>query len=258
MRLLESIPRTAVALLVLPAAIALLSGLVILVALATRSDRKVHRVYLAFARTCLFVGGTKLELSGADHVKPGQAYVVVANHESNWDPPSIIAGLPGLILRFIVKREMMRIPIFGHALRVSGNVRVERNRTQADVERIRRRMQERPREVSMLFFAEGTRSRDGALHPFKKGAFATAISHGLPVLPIAVAGTRNIMTPDVLRLRRGPVLIQVGEPIPTDPLALHDRDQLRDQTHEAVAKLRAQAYQRLRDRGVPGPPDLGS
>ena len=178
MRLLESIPRTAVALLVLPAAIALLSGLVILVALATRSDRKVHRVYLAFARTCLFVGGTKLELSGADHVKPGQAYVVVANHESNWDPPSIIAGLPGLILRFIVKREMMRIPIFGHALRVSGNVRVERNRTQADVERIRRHMQERPSEVSMLFFAEGTRSRDGALHPFKKGAFATASSHG--------------------------------------------------------------------------------
>jgi 1-acyl-sn-glycerol-3-phosphate acyltransferase len=188
-------------------------------------------------------------VGGLDRLEPGQAYVVVSNHESNWDLPCIAAGLSQLILRYVAKKQVMRIPIFGQALRLTGNVRVVRTETQRDVERIQKGMSQRAEEVSVLFFAEGTRSRDGAMQPFKKGAFATAIGFGLPILPIAIAGARLIWPKGKLRVRRGAVAIEVGESIATDGLALEDRTDLRDRAHAAVAELRAEARRRLRDSG---------
>src|SRR5215468_3552023 len=86
------------------------------------TPRQAHRYYLGFARTCLIVGGTRLEVRGLEHLKPGQAYVVVSNHESNWDPPVVIAGLPSLVLRFVLKTELLKVPIFGPALHRTGNI----------------------------------------------------------------------------------------------------------------------------------------
>ncbi len=248
--------RTIAALALLPGGIVVLSSAAIGIALLGGSDRAVHRAYLAFARLCLFVGGTDFEIQGRDQIRDGQAYVIVSNHESDWDPPSLIAALPDLLVRFIVKQQIMAIPIFGHALRLTGNVTVERNHAQRDVERIRQGMEERPHEVSMLFFAEGTRTRDGSLGAFKMGAFATAISNGLPILPVAIAGTRHIWPPGFVRVRKGKVVLAIGEPIPVKGLDRADRDRLRDQTCEAIAKMRAQSYARLRDEGYPTPPDV--
>jgi len=253
---IDTLLRTIVALVVLPAAVVVLSSAAILIALLGGSDRAVHRAYLAFGRTCLFVGGTDLQLQGRDHLRAGQAYVIVANHESNWDPPSLLAALPELLVRFIVKQQIMAIPVFGQALRLTGNVIVERNQAQKDVERLRQGMAERRHDVSMLFFAEGTRTRDGSLGAFKKGAFATAITHGLPILPVAVAGTRHIWPPGFVRIRKGKVVLTIGEPIPVDGLGIADRNRLRDQTREVIAKMRAQACARLRDEGYPTPPDV--
>lgn len=259
MRVVETVDtplRTLVAWTVLPAGIVFLSCVAMLLAVVTRSNRQVHWAYLTFARMCILVGGTDLQVHGSHHARSNQAYVLVMNHESNWDPPSIIAGLPELIIRFIVKQEIMRIPIFGHALGLTGNVTVERKKAARDVDRIRKGMKERNREVSMLFFAEGTRSRDGHMQPFKKGAFATAISHELPILPVAVAGSRRIWSAESVMLRRGPVVLEIGAPIPVEGLDLADRDALRTQCEEAVRKLRSEAYDRVRAQGFPTPPDV--
>jgi 1-acyl-sn-glycerol-3-phosphate acyltransferase len=253
---IETALRTLVALALVPGALVLLSGVAIVIALLGGSDRRVHRAaYLAFARLCHFVGSTDLHVHGADHIDPERAYVIVPNHESNWDPPTLIAGLP-LLIRFIVKQQMMAIPVFGQALRLTGNVIVERNRSREDVNRIRKGMQERTGGVSMLFFAEGSRSRDGRLHEFKMGAFAAAIAQGLPILPVAVAGSYYVMPPGLIRLRRGPVVLEIGEPVQVEGLVLKDRAVLRDQVRELVAKLRARAYARIRDEGFPVPDDL--
>jgi 1-acyl-sn-glycerol-3-phosphate acyltransferase len=241
--------RTAVALVVLPLAILALGGAAIALALAGVANGRIHRLYLLFARICLRVGGTRLHVRGDERARPDQVYVVVCNHESNWDSPCLLAALPGLVLRFVAKQEIMRIPVFGHALRATGNVRVLRRQTQGDVARIRSVMEQRDPEVSMLFFAEGTRSRDGALHAFKMGAFTTALAYGLPVLPIGIAGTRPIWPKGLLRLRPGPVAVEVGEPIPVAGLGAGDRNLLRDRSHAAVAELRTRARQRLRDAG---------
>jgi 1-acyl-sn-glycerol-3-phosphate acyltransferase len=241
--------RTAVCILVLPPALIFSSVLAMVLALLGATPKRVHIAYTGFARLCLRVGATRLEVNGLDRLEPGQPYLVVSNHESNWDLPALAAGLSQLILRYVAKKQVMRIPIFGQALRLTGNVRVVRSQTARDIERIKKGMVRRAREVSVMFFAEGRRSRDGALHPFKKGAFATAIGFELPVLPVAIAGTRPIWPTGKLRLRRGTVAIEVGEPISIDGLTLDDRTALRDRTYAVVAELRATARRRLRSWG---------
>ena len=242
--------RTAVGLVVLPALIALLAPAGIALGLLGAHPRTVHRLYVLFARAAMAVGATRVEVHGRQRLRAAAAYVVVSNHESAWDPLCLLAGLPELVLRFVVKEAIMRIPLFGHALRATGNLRVVRTHTASDVRSIEEGMGCRDEAVSMLFFAEGTRSRDGALHPFKKGAFATALQHGLPVLPVAIAGTRRIWPKGTLGVRPGRVVVEVGEPLPVQALRLEDRAALREEAFRAVRELRAQARARLRAAGV--------
>ena len=242
--------RTAIAVAVLPLLTFLYCLAVIAFALAGASAARIHRLYVSFSRACLRVGGTKLVVHGVERIETGRAYVVVPNHESGWDPMCLLVGLPRLVMRFIAKQQFMHTPILGHALRLTGNIRVLRADTKGDFEQIHAGMDRRDPEVSFLFFAEGTRSRDGGLHSFKTGAFATALGYGLPILPIGLAGTRHIWETGVVRLRRGTVTVEVGEPIPTGQLDENGRDLLRDRTFTAVASLRARARERLRAMGV--------
>jgi len=207
--------------------------------------RDLQWVYVGFSKLCLRVAGTRLESHGHEHIRPGQAYVVVANHLSNWDPPCILAALPELVLRFVAKDALMRIPIFGRALEGTGNVRVVRTRSRDDVARIEHSMRRRDPDVSMLFFAEGTRSRDGRVHDFKLGAFATALREGLPVLPIAIAGTDAVWPGATATIVPGPVAIEIGEPIAVEGLDFDTRRSLRDHCNERVRELHVAACRRL-------------
>ena len=229
---------------------AAMSAAAIAFALAGATTRSVHRCYTAFARFGLAVARTRLEVHGRENVDPTQAYVVVLNHESNWDPLCIIAALPELILRFVVKTQIMKIPILGQALRLTGNVEVVRRRDPGDVRRLQQTMSDRNPEVSMLFFAEGTRARDGSFREFKMGAFATALEAGLPILPVALSGTFWIWPPESFWFRRGGVVIEVGSPTPTDKLGYEDRSALRDQVRETVGELRLRGRERIRAKGL--------
>lgn len=247
---IETSLRTALAVLIIPPALIGASLVCLLLAFAGVSVERTHWVYTAFSHICFVVGSTRLSVRGIEHLEPDTQYVVVPNHDSGWDPMCLLLGLPGLVLRFVAKQDFMRIPIFGRALRHTGNVEVFRRETRGDIGRIKAAMSKRDPAVSILFFAEGTRSRDGALHPFKMGAFATAIDYGLPILPVGLAGTRWIWTPDHLRIRRGVAVLEIGEPIQVKGLRHEDRGKLRDLSVDAVSKLRDAARQRLRDLGV--------
>jgi 1-acyl-sn-glycerol-3-phosphate acyltransferase len=192
----------------------------------------------------VFVAGTRIVVHAAQPPSAGSAYVVVSNHRSNWDPPVLVAGLPELISRFVVKEELMKIPVFGVALRKTGNLVVVRDRGSNDARAIRDGMSGRPPEVSMLFFAEGRRYDDDGIHPFKVGAFATAIGAGLPILPVAIAGSDRVFPNGRLLLRRGPVVVAVGEAIDVADYQHEDRQRLRDETRAAVSAL----YERARTR----------
>lgn len=241
--------RTALGLVVLPLLVAVLAPLGTALGLLGARARTVHPLYLFFARVALRIGGTQLEVHGGERVERRGGYVVVSNHESGWDPLCLLRALPTLAIRFVVKEAIMRKPLLGRGLRATGNVLVVRTDTAADVARIETEMARRDPEVSLLFFAEGTRARDGALHPFKKGAFATALRHRLPVLPVAIAGTYRIWPKGRLRLRPGRVVVMVGTPIAPADAEHADRDALRERSFAAVRELRAAARARLRAGG---------
>jgi 1-acyl-sn-glycerol-3-phosphate acyltransferase len=242
--------RAGAALVLLPANIIGWSAVVLVYGLFGATPRTAHRCYRNFGRTCLWIGGTRVERHGVAHLVPGQAYVVVSNHESNWDPPTILASLPELVIRFVLKTQLLKVPVLGAALRKTGNIAVERTRSGGDVKRLQSGMSERDPEVSILFFAEGNRSRDGSYGAFKMGAFATALDVKLPILPIAVAGTYRIWRPGTVWVQSGPVVLEIGEPIAVEGLDADDRTALRDRTHAAVAELRRRARARLRAQGV--------
>jgi len=246
---IEGVLRGAAALVLLPLAMMLWSAAALVHALLGATPRQAHRYYRGFGRTCLVIGGTSVECHGLGNLAHGQAYLVVSNHESNWDPPTILAWLP-LVIRFVLKTQLLKVPIFGQALRRTGNIAVERTRTSADVKRLQTGMSERDPDVSILFFAEGNRSRDGSYGAFKMGAFATALDFKLPILPIAIAGTYRVWRPGTIWVRSGPVVLEVGEPISVEGLGGEDRARLRDRTHAAVAELRTRARARLRARGI--------
>jgi 1-acyl-sn-glycerol-3-phosphate acyltransferase len=243
-------PRGLVAFIVLPVNLLFWSAAAFVHALLGATPRSAHRCYRNFSSTSLLLAGTPVERHGLDHLVPGQAYVVVSNHESNWDPPTIMASLPDLVIRFVLKAQLLKVPVFGPALARTGNIAVSRTRGAADVKRLQEGMSERDPDVSILFFAEGNRSRDGSYRSFKMGAFAAALDFKLPILPIAVAGTYRIWRPGTFWVRSGPIALEIGEPISVEALGSEDRAALRTRAHAAVAELRSRARARLRARGV--------
>jgi 1-acyl-sn-glycerol-3-phosphate acyltransferase len=241
--------RTGACLLLVPLVLGLVSLVVATLAFFRAPRRLIDPWYGAFARFAMLVGGTTLEVHGLEHVDASRPYVVVANHESDWDPIVIFAALRRLPMRVVVKDQITRIPVLGQALLLSGNVRVVRSDSAGDANRLRAGMADRDPDVSILFYAEGTRSRDGSLRAFKKGAFATALDGDLPVLPVGTAGTFTIWPPLTLRVRRGRAVVEIGRPVEVAGRDPQDRDGLRDECHEAVRHLRARARRRLRSAG---------
>lgn len=177
-----------------------------------------------WARRLLEVTGLPVEVRGLDRLPPG-ACVYAANHASFVDIWVMVARLPGSV-RFVAKRELYRIPIFGWALRATRQIPMDRRdreaaarsyQSAADVVRAGR---------SVIVFVEGTRSRDGRLSEFKKGGFVLAIQAGVPLVPVYLRGTHAAMPRGGLWLRRRPVALVVGEPISTTGLTYDDRGAL--------------------------------
>ncbi len=217
--------------------------------LAKRPADEVSVPYVHIAATALKLSNTRLEVQGLSNLDPGQAYVIVSNHESNWDALAILAALANLSIRFVVKRQIRRIPLLGLTLEKTGCVIVDRKPGARDLDRLRHAMEERSNEVSMLFFAEGTRARDGAFREFKKGAFIAALQRDLPILPVAVAGAYGVCAPSSLWIRRGTIVVNIGKPLKMDPQAPDARGRFLKETHATVAELRREGRALIRSLG---------
>lgn len=218
----------------------------VVVALALTDERAPDRLIEFWCNNLLRAAGVRCEVQGLERLPKGNA-VYVCNHQSNFDPVLIFARL-GKHLRFIAKRELFSIPIFGSVLRATGMIPVDRSGGERDKEAIAKAVEAVQSRVSILFFAEGTRDPDGQLHPFKKGAAVLALQAQVPLVPLAVAGTKEVMQKQSLLIHGGrPTVLLVGEPIATEARTLEDRDALTDEAHAAVAKLLGVANARVEE-----------
>lgn len=197
----------------------------------------VSRIYRDFAQIALRGFGAAVRSVGAESLDPGRRYVFVSNHQSHLDALAILSSLPGHPVRFVAKEELGRIPLFGHALRATGNVFVARADTGRDVHALDDAQRQLLDAVSVLFFAEGTRSENGALGPFKKGAAVFALKAGLPLVPIGVHGSHAIYPRGVEVKRGGTIGVAFGDPIETEGRSLDERETITAELRSEVAAL---------------------
>ena len=180
-----------------------------------------------WARIVIWLAAARVIVQGAGNIPVGTgSYIVVMNHQSNMDIPVLVYSL-GLQLRFIGKIELRKIPVFGSALIRSGHFLIDRKDHQKAVEEIRsagKALQQRG--VSVVFAPEGTRSKDGRLLPFKKGAFVMAIETGIPILPVTIDGSRLSLPKGSLWARKADVRVTIHDPVPTEKLSYDDREEL--------------------------------
>jgi len=154
-----------------------------------------------WARKLLDSAEVSLEIRGAEHVPQG-ALVLMSNHRSYYDIPTVFCAVPGRV-RMVAKKELFRVPVFGPALLVSGFVKVDRERRDAAIASLKQSEQLLQSGTRVWIAPEGTRSRDGRLGPFKSGGFHLALSAGVPILPIAIEGTQAILPHDGFLVRKG-------------------------------------------------------
>jgi 1-acyl-sn-glycerol-3-phosphate acyltransferase len=193
-----------------------------------------------WARNILDAAGTRVHVRGLERLPEGTC-ILVSNHQSNFDVVVLFACIPKH-LRFVAKAELFRIPLFGSWLKRTGNIRVERKGGDKDRQTLAESVAAVRERVSVMFFPEGTRSTDGQLKPFKKGAALLALQAQVPIVPMGIAGTLEIAPPGQRMIRGGRhATLVVGEPISTVGRELGERDALTGQAREAVAKLMEEA-----------------
>jgi 1-acyl-sn-glycerol-3-phosphate acyltransferase len=218
-------------------------GLTLLVAVAVLFavpfDRRGH-LYHAHARFwskgLLKIFGVRLRVHGLEQIDRSRNYIYVSNHASMIDIPIVAAGVPDDV-RLIYKKELEKIPVFGWGLRWGSYIGIDRGRgaeamksLDAAVERIRN-------GVSVLLFAEGTRTLDGRLQPFKRGAFNLAVRSGVPVIPMTINGSYSIVPKHSLRIRRGTVDLYLDPPIPIAEEGGREAElRLMDQVRSAIER----------------------
>lgn len=207
-----------------------------------RLQEPIERHWL---RAVLYLSGVDLTVDGLENVDPDGRYVFMSNHQSLFDVPAIVTALPNSI-RFLAKRSLFRVPVFGQALRGLGTIAVDRN-DRAYTLRQLQEAQRDPRAFSLHFFAEGTRSPDGRLLPFKKGGVTTAMTLGVPVVPLAVCGSRRVYPKGALILRPGPVHVSVGKPIPVGPDTPEERNRVVDLVRREVVRMLAAGGEPVED-----------
>jgi 1-acyl-sn-glycerol-3-phosphate acyltransferase len=203
-------------------------------------DRKRGRVFHAiargWARTVLGVCSVHVTVRGLDKVDFSRNYVYVSNHASMFDIPAILAGIPDQI-RIIYKKELDIIPFFGWGLRYGSYIGIDRGRGSNAVRSLEEAVEKIRRGASVLMYAEGTRTLDGKLQPFKRGAFNLALRAGIPVVPLTVNGSFSILPKHSVSVRPGTVELVLDAPIPVPEGAGKDAElRLMQDVHAVIAR----------------------
>ncbi|GAA4856021.1 lysophospholipid acyltransferase family protein [Luteimonas vadosa] len=208
------------------------------VALTGRRDWALRMASSCWAPGLLGGAGARLRVEGVERIDWSRPYLLVANHQSVIDVCALFRAVP-VPLRFLLKREMTRVPFVGWYARVTGMLFIDREDRRAGPLLRRDAAGMLRRGESLCLFPEGTRSLTGAVAPFKAGALQSAIDAGVAVLPVAIEGAGAVLPVDGLfRVRPGRIRVRVGTPLPTQGAqGQPDRQVLAAQAHAAVVAL---------------------
>ena len=187
--------------------------LTILVGLFDPHGKHVYGISRVWSWAILRVCGISVRITGLNHIDPKQRYVFIANHQSNIDIPVLIQALLAFQLRWLAKKELLWVPLFGWAMWAAKHVTVNRSNRADALKSLKKATERIASGISLVFFPEGTRSPDGCLPPFKRGGFWLAVKTQTPVVPITINGSGALLPKGDWRIRGGEIEITVGKPV---------------------------------------------
>ncbi len=195
--------------------IGIVAPFMILAMLISKNENALYDPARFFIKLGLKLVGVKVVVNGLERIHPQQAYVFTPNHQSFIEVPLFVA-FTKRNPAYLAKKELFKYPIFGFGITCMGCVPVDRSNTQAAVESAKLATAKLRQGKSYMVYPEGTRSRDGRLLNFKKGAFIMAIEAGVPVVPVTISGASKIMPKGEFKITPSTVYLTIHEPIPTD------------------------------------------
>jgi len=211
-----------------------------------------QRIFSASARLTNRLLGVRVEVIGLHNLDPEQIYVFTPDHRSHVDITALMAALP--TIRFAAKRELFDEPVLGAAMRALGMIPIDRENPALAKRALDEAAAKVGKTVSLVIFPEGTRTPAGQMLPLKSGAFVFAIREQVPVVPVALHNTAQVMPAHgYLTILGGRVVVEILDPIPTAGLTFEDRHQLKERVHGALVHAL-----RPEDGGVADGRDLGS
>lgn len=209
----------------------------LIVSLFDRSGRRQASVARAWSRVLLMVSGVRVRVDGGEKIAPGGSYVFASNHASYMDTPVALANIP-VQFRFMAKKGLFSIPFLGWHLARAGHIPVFRDNPRAAVKTLALAAEAIQKHgISLIVFPEGGRTKNGALRDFKDGAAYIAIRAGVPIVPVALKGSREVLPYGSGTPRSGKIEMRVGDPIATAGMKLHDRGHLTQRIRDTVAAL---------------------
>ena len=200
-------------------------------------DRKGEMAHLCarlWGKVALLANGVRVKVEGLEQLRDEGPYIFMANHQGSYDIFALLGQLP-FQFKWLAKKEIFSIPILGWAMTTAGYISIDRDGTRETVEAMNKAAQKIQEGMSVVIFPEGTRSVDGSIQPFKKGGFTLAVKSKVPIVPIALAGSREILAKDRLAISPGNIRVRIGHPIETSHCSTKDRQTLMEEVREAIS-----------------------
>lgn len=199
------------------------------------SENNVHKVARIWGSILLKISSTKVQVIGKENVLRGKPQIFMANHQSDFDILIALAYIPGQF-RWIAKKELFAIPVFGQAMRSAGYIEIDRQNHEKAMHSLDLAALRIREGKSVMTFPEGTRSRDGEIKAFKQGLFYLAIQSGVPIVPISIIGSGAIMPKRSLKVKPGKITLVIDKPITVKGFALENRQELINQVRQVIMK----------------------
>jgi len=214
---------------------AIVSSLCIICYPFNPSGRLNHHLAGFWGKIALWANRVKVRVEGLEHIPGKGPYVFMSNHQGSYDIFALLGHLP-FQFKWLAKKEIFSIPILGLAMKATGYISIDREGTRETVKAMRDAAEKIHKGMSVVIFPEGSRSPDGSIQPFKKGGFTLAIKSKVPIVPIAITGSGEIIRKGKLRVYPGSITIRVDRPIETKECSMKDREALMTQLHDILLK----------------------
>ena len=185
----------------------------VLASVFVRRGNGVHWVARHYSKIIIRISFSSVQVEGLENLTPGEHYIFAANHNSIFDILVLTAFLP-VQFRWLAKDNLFAMPIYGWSMSMAGYIPINRSNPREGVRSLQEAAEKISRGVSVVIFPEGTRSKDGLIQDFKRGGFTLATKAGLPIIPISISGTHQVMPTKTFRVTPGPIKLVIGQPIP--------------------------------------------